>query len=86
MLTVIPTGRQFACQAARPADLAAFGRGVSGKRRDASVEHFAGDADDPAPALGFHAGQRPLGHQERTFDEKVDHPLVERPIVLLEGF
>ena len=45
--------------------------------------NLAHDIDDPTPLLSFHVRQPSLGHQEGALDKKIDHPLVEFPVVLL---
>lgn len=50
------------------------------------MKDFAGDIDDASPLLLFHVGEGSAGEQEWAFDEKVEHFLVEGPVIFFDGF
>src|SRR5690242_17960641 len=89
-----PAGRNHICryakwgnfrrQAAVKTVLPAFGGHVGGKVRDASLDDFRTDIDDPPPALFFHVRQTSPSEKEGAFDEEIDHRLEEIPIIVFD--
>ena len=73
-------------QASGKAYLTALGCHIRCERGYAEREDLTGKVDNAPPALLLHVGQAGSGEQKGAFDEKVQHALVERPIVSLNAF